>query len=63
MAKDFGKHWSIYFNPNSLHNWGLGFNYYHEYESTLFVVVARICQIDLIFFNITITRWSNQRWI
>jgi hypothetical protein len=62
VRKDWS-HWTVYFNPNGLQNWGFGFNYYHEYESEPFKIMARICQIDLIFFNITITRWENVRWL
>ena len=62
MRQDWS-HWTVYFNANSLQNWGLGINYYHEYESTPFVIMARICQLDLLFFNITITRWEKAKWL
>jgi len=60
MRKDKGS-WSVYLNRNHFFNWGIGINYYHEYETAPFKVMAKICQIDLLFFNITITRWA--KWI
>jgi hypothetical protein len=60
MRKDW-RVWSVYLNRQHLYNWSVGIDYYHEYASPL-EIMARICQINLLFFNITITRWSN-RWI
>ena len=62
MRRDWS-HWTVYLNANHLYNWGIGINYYHEYESAPFEMLARVCQIDLLFFNITITRWENRQWI
>ena len=64
MQKDW-RLWTVYINRHYLSNWAIGIDYYHEY--THFALYkdrrlnARICQINLLFFNITITRWA--RWI
>ena len=62
MRKDW-KMWSVHLNGNHLYNWGIGFNYYHEYNYLPFEMIAKICQIDLLFFNITITRWTEGEMI
>ena len=62
MQKDW-KTWTVYINRHSFSNWAFGIDYYHEYEYIPIQLVARICQINLLFFNITITRWSNDGWI
>jgi hypothetical protein len=54
--------WTIYFNISHLTNWGIGVNYYHEYNYVPTELLARIFQIDLLFFNITITRWESRGW-
>ena len=56
------KDWSIYINRYHLNNWSIGIDYYQEWEpfSSGSAVVANVCQISLLFFNVTITRWS--RW-
>ena len=58
MRKDWSS-WTIYLNANHLYNWGIGVNYYHEYNYVPTELLARIFQIDLLLFNITITRWSR----
>jgi len=58
VRKDWSQS-SLYLNLNHLHNWGIGFNYYYEYAYMPFEVVAKVCQLDLVFFNITFTRWSR----
>jgi hypothetical protein len=58
MRKDW-KMWSIYINAHHLHNWSIGLDYYHEYAYIPNEIIARIFQINLLFFNITITRWSR----
>ena len=55
--------WDVYFHCNHLYNWGIGISFYQEFNHTPLSVMARVCQIDLIFFNITITRWEKQQWI
>jgi hypothetical protein len=54
--------WTIYLNANRSYNWGIGVNYYHEYNYVPTELLARIFQIDLLFFNITITRWESRGW-
>ena len=62
MKKDFGN-LSIYINRHNLQNWSFGIDCYQEWDGTspTYVVVAKVCQINLLFFNITITRWK--KWI
>jgi hypothetical protein len=66
MNKDW-RLWTIYINRHHFSNWAIGIDYYHEYtdlnypRSEVRRLNARICQINLLFFNITITRWV--RWI
>lgn len=62
MRKDWSS-WTVYFNVNRLYNWGIGVNYYREYNNLPLELLARVFQIDLLFFNITITRWENRGWI
>jgi hypothetical protein len=58
VRKDWS-HWTLYFNLHTLSNWAIGLDYYHEYTYLPQELVARIFQINLLFFNITITRWSK----
>ena len=58
MRKDW-KMWSLYINANHLYNWGLGFSFYREYNYVPFEMLAAVCQIDLLFFNITLTKWTK----
>jgi hypothetical protein len=45
-----------------LHNWSIGLDYYEETAYVPTQLVARIFQINLLFFNITITRWETRGW-
>ena len=58
MRKDW-KTYSIYFNLHSLSNWAIGLDYYHEYAYMPQEIIARVFQVNLLFFNITFTRWSR----
>ena len=58
MRKDW-RAWSVYLNAHHLDNWAIGIDYYHEIAFVPNEIIARICQINLLFFNITITRWSK----
>jgi hypothetical protein len=62
MRKDW-KVWSIYINAHHLHNWSIGLDYYQEFAYIPTEIMARVFQINLLFFNITITRWENRGWI
>ena len=61
MKKDLGN-WSIYINKSNLSNWAVGIDRYQEWDGTSpnYVIVANVYQINLLLFNVTITRWS--RW-
>lgn len=65
MKKDWNT-WSVYINRHHFHNWSIGIDYYEESEflpSKSMNLLAKIFQINLLFFNITITKWSNYGWI
>ena len=59
MRKDWS-HWTLYINANHLHNWGIGFNHYREYDFAPFTMLAKVYQLDLLFFNITLTHWARK---
>jgi hypothetical protein len=61
MRKDWSC-WTVYINGHHVENWGSGIDYYHEYNYVPTELLARILQINLLFFNITITRWENRGW-
>ena len=54
--RDFGNT-TISFNFYHLDNWALGIDYYHMYEHPEQFLVAKVCLINFLFFNIAITRW------
>ena len=58
MRKDW-KTWTVNLNRHHFNNWSIGIDYYHEYAYVPVEIIARVCQFNLVFFNITITRWSN----
>ena len=58
MRKDM-KRWSISIHRSYTYNWNIGIDYYEEYAYTPNEIIARICQIGLLFFRITITRWET----
>jgi hypothetical protein len=60
MYKDFGKT-TIHINGHHLNSWSLGLDYYHIYDAGESTLLARVCIIGFLFFNITITRWV--KWI
>lgn len=55
--------WNVHYTLGSFSNWGLGFDYYREYDDMPFQLVARIFVINLVLFRITITRWEEFKWI
>ena len=58
MKKDF-KNMTININAHHLHNWSIGLDYYEESAYIPNEIIARIFQINLLFFNMTITRWTR----
>ena len=58
MHKDFGKV-TLHVNRYTLTNFGLGFDYYHEEYWQMPQEVAKVFQLSLIFFNVTITFWKE----
>ncbi len=58
MRKDWST-WSVYLNAHHFSNWAIGIDYYHEYNYLPFEMIARVLQLNFLFFNITITRWSR----
>lgn len=58
MAKDF-KRFTFNINRQYTYNWSIGIDYYEEYAYTPNEVIARVCQIGLLFFRITITKWET----
>ena len=58
MQKDFGKV-TLHVNRYTLTNFGLGFDYYHEEYWQMPKEVARVIQLSLIFFNVTLTFWKE----
>ena len=61
MQRDIGKRYSIHINRHYLTNFALGFDYYRLYSVPIREHEASVCQLNLLFFNITITRWH--KWI
>lgn len=59
MQKDIGGSITVHINRYSLHNFGLGFDYYHEEYWQMPKGIARVFQLSLIFFNVTITFWKG----
>ena len=57
-TKEFGR-WSISIHRAYTYNWNIGFDYYEETAYGPEDVIAKICQIGLIFFRITIVRWNT----
>lgn len=60
MQWDVGKKTTVYVNAFSLTNWALGIDsyvVYEDYENE--IDVARITMINLLFFNVTVTRWRK----
>jgi hypothetical protein len=57
------KNWSIYINKYCFHNWALGVEFYQEYNYPIFEVIAHIFQMNFLFFNITITKWTGAKVI
>ena len=59
MYKEFGDT-TIHINRHYLDSWSIGVDYYKMVEHPEGFLLAKVCIIGLLFFNITITRW--QRW-
>lgn len=60
MFRDFG--WfSVHINRYYLSNFAFGFDFYQIYDHATNDYQASVLQFNLIFFNVTFTRW--QKWI
>lgn len=55
--------YSAYITRGSFSNWGLGIDYYRQYDDMPVQLLARIFVINLIFFRITINRWEEYKWM
>lgn len=60
MQRDFGRN-TVHINRYYLSNFALGIDFYQLHESKSKVLEASVFQLNLLFFNVTITRWH--RWI
>ena len=58
MRKDLQR-LSVSTSRSYVYNWSFGIDYYEEYGDTPEDVIAKICQIGLIFFRITIVYWNT----
>jgi hypothetical protein len=60
MLKDIGK-FTIHFNSYHLSNFSLGFDFYYLIDGTDEPrKIASIFQLSLLFFNVTLTKWTRQ---
>jgi hypothetical protein len=60
MQWDIGKKTTLYVNGFHLDNFAFGFDSYVVYEDYEGQIdVARITMINLLFFNVTVTRWRK----
>ena len=62
MRKDW-KVWTVHINSYHFDNWAIGLDYYKIFDYAPLALVARVLQINLLFFNVTLTRWQAPRWI
>jgi len=62
VRKDW-KVWTVHINAHHFDNWSLGLDYYKVFDYQPLRAVARVLQVNLLFFNITITRWQGNGWI
>jgi hypothetical protein len=62
VRKDW-KVWTVHINAHHVNNWALGIDYYHVNDYQPLRMLARVLQINLLFFNITFTRWQANGWI
>ena len=58
MQKDFSKS-TVYINRYHLTNFGLGVDFYQVFREDTGVKIATVFQANLLFFNITFTRWDK----
>ena len=60
MQWDVGRRTTLYVNTFHLDNFSLGFDSYVAYEDIDGQIdVARITMVNLLFFNVTVTRWRK----
>ena len=59
MLKDIGK-FTIHFNSYHLSNFSLGFDFYYLVDADEPRKIASIFQLSLLFFNVTLTKWTRQ---
>ena len=62
MRKDW-RVWTVHINSYHIDNWAVGLDYYKIFDKAPIALIARVLQINLLFFNITLTRWQAPRWI
>lgn len=64
MRKDWST-WTVHINRHRINNWAIGVDYYHVNDNVnplQWTMLARVLQINLLFFNITLTRWQGNQW-
>ena len=61
MEKDW-TNWTVNLNRHYMYNWSIGLDYYVNNPDTP-ALMAKVLQINLLFFNITITKWYGHKWI
>ena len=57
MRKDLGKRLTLYVNRHHFHNWSIGIDYYEEEAFVPTLIYTRTFQVNLLFFNLTLTHW------
>ena len=60
MYKDFGM-FTVHINRSYLSNFALGFDFYQLWEHKMHIKEASVFQLNLLFFNVTFTKWH--RWL
>ena len=56
MAKDFKK-FTIHTTRSQTYNWFIGIDYYEEDVFVPSYIYTRTFQVNLLFFNLTLTHW------
>lgn len=57
MRKDIGSNWVLHINRHHFHNWSIGIDYYEEEAFVPTLIYTRTFQVNLLFFNLTLTHW------
>ena len=58
MQKDFSRS-TVYVNRYQLSNFALGLDFYQVFREDTGVKIATVFQLNLLFFNVTLTRWDK----